>query len=73
VVTIKDITLQNINVYNPVLPAGIMRCNETNPCTGILWDNVHVTGFWAKLGYAFITENVYGEVYNSKPSPGLIT
>lgn len=73
VVTIKDIKLYNVNVYNSVLPPGIMRCNETNPCTGFVWENVQAHGWWHKLGIGYMTENVYGEVRNSKPVPQIIT
>ena len=73
VVTIKNIELHNVNVYNSVLPPGIMRCNETNPCTGFVWDNVQAHGWWHKLGVGYITENVYGEVRNSKPVPQFVT
>jgi hypothetical protein len=68
-VDVKNITLRNIQTYGALLPPGIVRCNETNPCTGIVFDNVKVRGWWRLLHKGYITENVYGEVSSSKPKP----
>lgn len=51
------------------MPAGIIRCNETNPCTGFVLDNVKVHGWWRLLHKGYITENVEGTVKDSKPIP----
>lgn len=69
-VTIRNVTLRNIESTGGVLP-GIIRCNETNPCTDINFENVHYRGFmnWKALDYGFITENVFGSVVNSYPDP----
>jgi len=62
-----------VTVYDAILPPGIVRCHKTNPCTGFTFDNVQASGWWSKLGLNYITENVYGEVSDSKPAPRFIT
>ena len=69
-ITIADVTLRNITQYGTWLPPGIIRCNETNPCTGFVFDNVNSSGWWKWLGLNYITEHIVGTVTNSKPDPG---
>lgn len=65
-----DITLRNVQQFGTVLPLpGIIRCNETNPCTGFVFDNVKSHGIWTLLGFNYITENVVGVVTESRPAP----
>ena len=71
-ISMTNITLNNVRQYDSILPPGIIRCNETNSCTGFVWNNVHATGYagwWEFLGIGFITENVFGEVRDSVPDP----
>jgi hypothetical protein len=70
-ITVRNITLRNINSINGILPPGIIRCNETNPCRDITFDNVKVTGWFTLLDYGYITENAYGTSSWSLPNPGL--
>lgn len=73
-ISMNNITLNNIQNYDTILPPGIIRCNETNECTGFVWNNVHSTalgGWWEKLGLGYITDHVHGEVTNSSPNPHL--
>jgi len=64
-ITISNITLKDIKSTGGVLPAGIIRCNETNPCTDFTFDNVDVrSGLWDSLGFGYITEYVEGTVKN---------
>ena len=51
------------------LNAGVLRCAESNPCRGIMFDNVTVTG-WASSFYVY--ENVEGTIVNSEPKPSYI-
>jgi hypothetical protein len=70
-IDISNITLRNIKSTGGLLPAGIIRCNKTNPCTNITFENVEVKSkFWDTLGYGYITEYVEGESNNSFPNPG---
>ena len=71
-VTFADIKLRNINIYNSLLPPGIIRCHKSQPCTGFEFTNVQSTGWWKYLGLTYITENVYGKVSDSKPAPYFI-
>jgi len=67
-VPMRDITLRNINIHGNILPAGLVRCNETNPCTGFVFENVHAHSLlWDLLEIPFITEFVYGTATNVYP------
>jgi hypothetical protein len=65
----KNITLRNIVSHGGLLPPGVIRCHETNPCEGFVWDNVKLYGWWRLFGLGFITENVKGTVTESHPIP----
>lgn len=70
----NNITLNNVRQFDSILPPGIIRCNETNECTGFVWNNVHATGlggWWEFLGLGFISEHVHGTVADSTPDPRL--
>ena len=68
-----NITLRNIQQYDTILPVpGVVRCNETNPCTGFVFENVKSHGIWTWLGFNYITEQVVGVVTDSKPVPAFI-
>lgn len=71
-ITIADITLRNITSHGGLLPPGIIRCNETNACHGINFENVQLHGIWRYLGGNFIVENAYGTVTDSKPKPAIL-
>ena len=66
---VADITLKNVQQHGTLLPPGIVRCNETLPCTGFEFDNVDADGWWRYLRLGYITENVYGTVSGSRPKP----
>lgn len=60
-IDISDITLKNITSTGGLLPAGILRCNETNPCKNFWFEDVNLRStFWDFLGKGFITEYVEG-------------
>ena len=60
-ISISDITLRNITSTGSILPAGILRCNSTNPCTNFRFEDVKLTSFlWDMIGEGFITEYVEG-------------
>ncbi len=61
--------MRNINSINGILPPGIIRCNETNPCRDINFENVKVTGWFTLLDYGYITENAFGTSSWSLPNP----
>lgn len=71
-IDMRNITLRNVYSTKGVLPPGIIRCNETNPCTDFTFENVFATGWFTVFGYGYITENVIGTQINSYPSPGFI-
>ena len=71
-IKMADITLRNITQTGNYLPPGIIRCNETEPCTGFVFDNVKSTGWWSWFGLGYITQNVIGTVTDSKPEPDFI-
>ena len=71
-ITIKNITLRNVKHTESLTP-GLIRCNETNPCTGFEWNMVHGTGWWHFLGFNYITEHVEGDVVDSDPMPDFVS
>lgn len=71
-VSFSNFTLSNINIYNAILPPGVIRCNETSPCTGFEFNNVHAHGWWKLLGLNYIVENVQGTVTDSRPKPAYV-
>jgi hypothetical protein len=70
-ITFADITLRNITTSNNWFPAGVIRCNSTNPCKNFVFDNVNVRSpLWDTLGIGYITEFAEGIATNSHPDPG---
>ncbi|CDW86325.1 polygalacturonase [Stylonychia lemnae] len=67
-ITMRNITLRNIHSVGGFLP-GIVRCNETNPCTDFTFENVKHDGLISDFKYGFITENIFGKVIDSYPAP----
>ena len=43
-VTILNIRLVNVTFVNSLLMPGVVLCDKSNPCTGMLFDNVTVSG-----------------------------
>ena len=72
-IDIKNVTISNVQQYGTILPPGVIRCNETNPCTGITFQNVKASGWWRLFGLNYITENIQGVVTDSKPVPAFNT
>jgi hypothetical protein len=68
-ISLTDITLTNVQQYNTILPPGVVRCNETNVCTGFEFNNVNADGWWSKLGLGYITDYIEGTVTDSSPAP----
>lgn len=70
-ISMTNITLRNITSHGSLLPPGVIRCNETNPCTGFVFEDVNMRSIlWDTLGYGFITEYTYGELRgNNHPLP----
>lgn len=70
-VALTNITLKNITSTGGLLPAGIIRCNSTNPCTGFHFEDVNISSpFWDLIGKGgFITEYIEGTAIRSTPDP----
>lgn len=66
-VNITNILLQNVTSDRGWLNAGVLRCAASNPCRGIAFDHVKVSG-WASSFY--VCENMQGKVVESSPDPG---
>lgn len=70
-ITVTNITLRNVVSTAGVLSPGIVRCNSTNPCSGINFENVQMEGWFNSAGLGYIVENAYGSVVNSFPVPDI--
>ena len=69
-VTMQNIELRNITSTGGLLPVGILRCNETNPCKNFTFKDVNVKSpLWDLLGIGWITEFVEGTATNVFPDP----
>ena len=67
-VPMYNITLRDISMSGGVNPfAGVVRCNATRPCTGFLFENIHVKETPDTENY--IVEFVYGKAIKCSPSP----
>lgn len=70
-ITISDITLKNVTSHGSILPAGIIRCNASNPCTNFHFEDVQMkSALWDTLEMGFITEFIEGTTKNVFPDPG---
>lgn len=69
-VPMRNVTLSNVRIRNGLLSPGIIRCNETNPCTGFVFDNVRGDGWMSST--PFICENIQGIAVDSSPAPGCL-
>ena len=60
-IDIRNITLKNVEIHNSLLLPILIRCNETNPCTGINLQDVKVN-YWqiGKKSKGFICEFAEG-------------
>jgi hypothetical protein len=73
-VTVKDITLRNVNIYGGLLSPGMFLCNATNPCTNLVFDRVNVynrSTFPIEDGY--LCQNFNGTARNSNLVPKCLT
>ena len=68
-IDISNITIRNLNSTGGFLPPGVIRCNETNPCTNLNFENVDIRGWWEEMEWGFITEFAHGNSKNTFPDP----
>ena len=69
-VTMDHITLRNITSRWSLLPAGVILCNDTNPCTNFHFEDVSIkTPLWDVLGYGWITQYAEGTSIRTFPDP----
>lgn len=67
-VTVSDIFLSNVTITDALLWPGLVRCNATNPCSNIVFDDVTVSGGLAADGYFCQNADV---VSTGKTSPAV--
>ena len=36
-IDIENVTIRNVRQYGTILPPGVLRCNETNPCQNFIF------------------------------------
>ena len=61
-VPVTNLKLKNVFMKDALLSPGIMRCNESNPCTGWEWNNVTVKSLqdWPVNSNNFLCHAVHG-------------
>lgn len=70
-IDVQNITVRNLNSTGGFLPPGIIRCNETNTCKDINFEDVNIKGWWEDMGWGWISEWSYGTAVNTYPDPYL--
>lgn len=68
-IDVQNITLKNVSSESGILPPGIIRCNATNPCKDINFEDVNIKGWWNAMNWTFISEYADGKSINSYPDP----
>lgn len=63
-VPLTNITLNNISSTGGILTPGVIRCNQTRPCSVNLRNIHYERSWWTAFNGSFITEYVDGEVDN---------
>lgn len=67
-INITNIKLKDIVVKNSLLFPIVMRCNETNPCKNITYENVQARGWLiGKRKKGYVCEHIVGQRTNSYP------
>jgi len=65
-VNMSNIFITNLTSSDGWINAGVLRCNETNPCHGFNFENVYITG-WDSENYT--CNSIYGSCKNCTPVP----
>ena len=68
-VPVTNLVLRNITMTGALLSPGVLRCNDTGPCTGWIFENVHISSATNFPTSQFICSGIadsYG--YNVEPS-----
>lgn len=76
-IDMDNVVLRNITSQGGLLPPGIIRCNETNACTGFEFTDVQVDGWWNQgvfrfLRIGYISQFAHGTQTRSHPNPHLL-
>lgn len=73
-INITNVKLKDISITNSLLFPIVMRCNETNPCRNITFENVKAKGWLiGKKNKGYVCENIHGEQRNSSPQLDCLT
>lgn len=73
-IDIRNVTLTNITVHRSLLFPIVLRCNETNPCTGINLLNVRVDSWIVgKKNKGYVCEHVKGAQEGGHPRVDCLT
>ena len=59
-VTVANITLRRVTVYNGLLAPGVLMANESNPGTGFVWDEVVAINASTFPFTGYLVKNVFG-------------
>ena len=70
-VTIRNISFLDVTVTGNHVKAGLIRCNSSNPCLGISFDNVRIQGGMSEMSGGFICDERHAAfgTYDRDTSP----
>ena len=66
-INVSNITLRNIKIHKSLLFPIVLRCNSTNPCKNITFDNVQVDKWVLYKKKASVCENAEVIQINTRP------
>ena len=72
-IDVRNITLKNVHIDNSLLFPIIVRCNATNPCTGINFNNVFINKWRIGNKKGYVCENVKGTQEGGYPKLDCLT
>jgi len=72
-INITNIVFRNVEVQKSLLFPIILRCNASNPCTNVTFDNVQARRWLiGKKDKGYVCEEVTGRIRNSYPKVGCL-
>ena len=69
-IDVQGITIRDMLTTMGLMQAGVLRCNETNPCRDIVFEDVYLLGWLGDLGLDnWSRQHSFSECRNCHPCP----